>query len=185
MERLIKRIGDGIVFPTELVGVTLAPDNETMNTLLHRLAAYEDTGLEPEEVEELKIENRGLKANKAIMEKILEGKHNPHDTALITQQMLQIAHLRAELKELNAPRLHKLVQAENDGRLVVLPEVPEADRKLFADNLHDVFTEWADYASAGIFDMSEGECALAKAIMKALTREEAKAALAEKGEENA
>lgn len=105
----------------------------------------------------------------------------------------QAVHLRDRLKQIedilgdnyDVDHLKELVQAENDGRLIVLPEVPEADRKLFEDNLHDVFTEWADYASAGIFDMSEGECALAKAIMKALTREEAQAALAEEGEENA
>lgn len=83
--------------------------------------SYEETGLGPEEVEELKVENRGLKANKAIMEQILEGKHNPHDTALITQQMLQIAQLRTELEKLNTPRLRELAQAERDGRLVVLP----------------------------------------------------------------
>ena len=47
MERLTRRVDGKLVFPTELVGVTLAPDNEYIYTLLHRLAAYEDTGMEP------------------------------------------------------------------------------------------------------------------------------------------
>lgn len=42
MERLTERIGDGIAFPSELVGVMLTPDNEVMYALLNRLAAYED-----------------------------------------------------------------------------------------------------------------------------------------------
>lgn len=55
-------------------------------------------------VEELEKKNQGLKANKVIMEKILEGKHNPHDRALIDQQMLQIAQLRAELEQVTSQR---------------------------------------------------------------------------------
>ncbi len=49
MERLTKRSGDGgVVFPEELVGVTLTPDNRTMYKFLCRRAAYEDTGLSPQ-----------------------------------------------------------------------------------------------------------------------------------------
>lgn len=48
MERLTKRSKNGgVYFPEELVGVTLMPDNATIHRLLWRLAAYEDTGLEP------------------------------------------------------------------------------------------------------------------------------------------
>ena len=51
MERLTRRSdGGGVHFPEELVGVTLAPDNDTMYRLLCRLASYEDTGLTPAEV---------------------------------------------------------------------------------------------------------------------------------------
>lgn len=54
MERLTKRFSNGGVgFPSELVNVTLTPDNKTMYKLLTRLSAYEDTGLEPEEIREL------------------------------------------------------------------------------------------------------------------------------------
>lgn len=49
MKRLTKRSKNGgVYFPEELVGVTLTPDNATIHRLLWRLAAYEDTGLEPE-----------------------------------------------------------------------------------------------------------------------------------------
>ncbi len=123
-----------------------------MRKLANRLAAYEDTGLEPE----------NLEAGKFLLQYLAENK------GCLTGAL---------------GRLHEILEAENDGRLAVLPEVPEADRKLFADNLHDVFTEWANYdPSVGIFGMSEGERALADAIMKALTPDKAQAALAEEGE---
>ncbi len=48
MERLTKKIDSCTVFPEELVGVTLVPDNPIMCKMLLSLAAYEDTGLEPE-----------------------------------------------------------------------------------------------------------------------------------------
>ena len=55
MERLTKRSKNGgVYFPEELVGVTLTPDNATIHRLLWRLAAYEDTGLEPEQCENAK-----------------------------------------------------------------------------------------------------------------------------------
>lgn len=59
--------------------------------------------------------------------------------------------------------------------LVVLPEVPEADWEAFVDGLHDYFQEAANYdPSVGIFGMREGEAELAKALMDALNRQEAK-----------
>ena len=42
MERLTKIIDGGVVFPRELLGVTLTPDDDYMHKLLTRLAAYED-----------------------------------------------------------------------------------------------------------------------------------------------
>ena len=50
MERLTKRIDGGLVFPNELIGVMMTPSNDTMCQILTRLAAYEDSGLEPEEI---------------------------------------------------------------------------------------------------------------------------------------
>ena len=50
MERLTKRIDGRLVFPNELIGVMMTPSNDTMCRILTRLAAYEDSGLEPEEI---------------------------------------------------------------------------------------------------------------------------------------
>lgn len=66
-------------------------------------------------------------------------------------------------------RLKKYEDAEQDGRLVLLPEVSEKDRKLFADGLHDYFLEAKLYdPSVGIFGMTDGETALADALMEVL-----------------
>lgn len=53
MERLTKKIDGCTVFPEELVGVALVPDNPIMGKLLLRLAAYEDIGYTPEEIAKL------------------------------------------------------------------------------------------------------------------------------------
>lgn len=42
MKRLTRRVDGSLVFPSELVGVTITPDNEYMYALLQRLAAIED-----------------------------------------------------------------------------------------------------------------------------------------------
>ena len=52
MERLAKGMDGGRVFPNEHIGVMMTPSNDTMCQILTRLAAYEDTGLEPEEIKE-------------------------------------------------------------------------------------------------------------------------------------
>lgn len=92
MERLTRKIGGSVVFPTELLGVSLAPHNEYMHKLLTRLAAYEDTGLEPEEVVLKKL---------ALMGKVL-------------------SEIK-EFEGVPADRMIELAQAEKDGRLMVLP----------------------------------------------------------------
>lgn len=53
MERLTKRIDGSLVFPNKLIGVMMTPSNDAMYQILTRLAAYEDTGLEPEDVRRL------------------------------------------------------------------------------------------------------------------------------------
>lgn len=55
MDRITRKVGDGVVFPSELVGVCMEPSNLTMYKILTRLAEYEDTGLTPDEVEHLII----------------------------------------------------------------------------------------------------------------------------------
>lgn len=60
MKRLTKKVDGSVVFPAELVGVTLTPDNEYIHAVLQQLAAYEDTGLTPEEVLTMRCEMEEL-----------------------------------------------------------------------------------------------------------------------------
>ena len=98
MERLAKRIDGRLVFPNELIGVMMTPSNDTMCRILTRLAAYEDTGLEPEEIE-----------------RIVDAYGRGHTLRTESAERLEI------VREIKADRLLELVQAEQDGRLVVLP----------------------------------------------------------------
>ena len=90
MERLTYRLNDQCDNPTD--SIILKPylryeDSETRKKILNRLAAYEDTGLEPEQVMELKSFTQG-------------GVHKVDDGWKHVQELLQ---------------------AEQDGRLEVLP----------------------------------------------------------------
>ena len=90
MERLTYRLNDQCDNPTD--SIILKPylryeDPETRKKILNRLSAYEDTGLEPEQVMELKSFTQG-------------GIHKVDDGWKHVQDLLQ---------------------AEQDGRLVVLP----------------------------------------------------------------
>mgnify|MGYP006935593332 CR=1 FL=1 len=108
MERLTKRSGDGgIVFPEELVGVTLTPDNRTMYKLLCRLAAYEDTELTPEEINDLaSVREISPEAEYAI------SKHAEN----IIERLDKLLHQTDD-----DARLRELAKADKDGRVVVLP----------------------------------------------------------------
>lgn len=56
MERLTKRIGENVYFTQRKYESTLSAEWETQDVrnILHRLAAYEDTGLEPETVSKIR-----------------------------------------------------------------------------------------------------------------------------------
>lgn len=83
MERLTMRNSDGSVSQ---------PMRTTVEAVFYRLAAYEDTGLEPEEVTAIKH-------------------------ALIGQEIAKIT----EFEGISIQRLQEISQAEKDGRLEVLP----------------------------------------------------------------
>lgn len=86
----------------------------------------------------------------------------------------ELAHYKAAMP---LEQAQELAKAERAGRLVVLPEVPEADRQAFEGGLHDYFQEAANYdPSVGIFGMREGEAKLANALMSALNRKETEGA---------
>lgn len=94
MERLTRRIGSSVVFPNELLGISLAPDNECMHKLLTKLAAYEDTKMMPEDIDALRKREQGL-----------------------AEMLVDISCDCA----VTYTRLAELAQAEKDGRLAVLP----------------------------------------------------------------
>ena len=104
MERLTYRLNDQFDNPTD--SIILMPylryeDPETRKKILNRLAAYEETGLEPEEINDMALEVATLKT----IESMYGGLGKPD-------------HLR------------ELLQAEQDGRLVKLPFVAMVEQSL-------------------------------------------------------
>lgn len=103
MERLTRRIDGVVVYvgtknPCSTGQIPCEVDSAGVREMMYRLAAYEDTGLTPESVEALKLSMMG----KAISE--------------IT-----------EFNGLPIDRLRELAEADKDGRVVVLPDVPEVE----------------------------------------------------------
>lgn len=101
MERLIERdefgnadiIALSDMMPEIYAGLSFSETN-ALTDVLNRLAAYEDTGLEPEEIKEL-----------------------------CTDDVADIAKLfRRMIADGSLDHLQKLLQSEKDGRLVMLPE---------------------------------------------------------------
>ena len=101
MERLTYRLNDQCDNPTD--SIILKPylryeDPETRKKILNRLATYEDTGLEPEEIE-----------------RIVDAYGRGHTLRTESAERLEI------VREIKTDRLRELIQAEKDGRLEVLP----------------------------------------------------------------
>ena len=148
MDRLTKRIDGRLVFPSELIGVMMTPSNDTMCRILTRLAAYEDTGVEPEQVLELKSFTQG-------------GIHKIEDGWKHVQELLQ---------------------AEQDGRLVVLP--CKAGTLIYIGIRPAIITQFFGYVRERYFhavfcDENKGIDIPFEELGKTvfLTREEAEAAL--------
>ncbi len=95
MERLTQRMPSGY----GLADGYKINDLRSMRAVVALLAAYEDTGLEPEEIEQLKGEAFGLKVDK--------------------QELEQYRALAS------VDRLRELAQADKEGRCVVLPAKPD------------------------------------------------------------
>ena len=86
-----------------------------------------------------------------------------------------IAETEDILTDCTIERLRELIEADRNGRCIVLPEVDSKARDLFSESMHDVFTEWSySDPSTGIYGMTEDEKKLASAIMAALERCESK-----------
>ena len=165
MERLTKRIDGRLVFHNELIGVMMTPSNDAMYQILTRLAAYEDTGMEPEEIE-----------------RIVDAYGRGHTLRTESAERLEI------VREIKTDRLRELMQAEQDGRLVELPFVAmveqslqDGERKPMADQKHN-----GRYAVVYV-DHNKWKSPLIDICGKPYNREEAEnrmAVLAQKGGED-
>ena len=110
MERLTKRLEDGQAIFHECHGTCGTCDGANcycIGPMVDRLAAYEDTGLEPEEIE-----------------RIVGAYGRGHTLRTESAERLEI------VREIKADRLRELVQAEKEGRLVKLPFVAMVEQSL-------------------------------------------------------
>lgn len=101
MERLTKRIGAFVYYTKGKYEDTIPAECETQDVrnILSCLAAYEDTGLEPKEIERIvDAYGRGL--------------------SLRTESAQRLEMIR----EIPDDRLREIVEADRDGRCVVLPK---------------------------------------------------------------
>ena len=157
MERLTKRV-DGIA-----VLESWAIDKDPVSIiqrLCNRLAAYEDTGMEPEEINDMALEVATLKT----IESMYDGFGKPD-------------HIR------------DLLQAEKDGRMVMLP--CKAGSLIYVGRRPAIITRFFGYVRERYFhavfcDENKGIDIPFEELGKTvfLTREEAEAAMAEKGSTN-
>ena len=157
MERLTKRIDGRLVFPSELIGVMMTPSNDPMFQILTRLAAYEDTGLEPEDLK------------KAF-----------NETAILK--------LAAQVLRTTPDHLRDLLQAEQDGRMAVLPvkkgtkifRVVDIPEHKCQGRMRGHYFHSTKRIYKGVMQWEDGSD-FGKTVF--LTREEAEAAMAQKGGE--
>ena len=154
MERLTKRDIDGcLIHPWSFNGINGSYDiwdEELMEKQIDRLAAYEDTGLEPEEI---KV-HEAAKYNAGYY-------HGDEDRCRwIEKELGPIDHLR------------DLVQAEQDGLLVMLPcgtdaELVRDGHTFKADHWNHTLTSFRDAPEnksgkqVALFSIKEAEAALA------------------------
>lgn len=143
-------------------------DDEFMDSgvakFFNRLSAYEDTGLTPEEIKELR--------------------------ELCTDEVAELARtLHKAIESGEVDHLRDLLQAENEGRLVVLP--CKVGDHVWADGREAIVVWFFGYKTerylhAQFLDNAEYTdipfCEIGKTVF--LTREEAEAALALKGGED-
>ena len=97
MERLTYRYADGEAWAS-IYKVSACGEHECPGPIIERLAAYEDTGMTPEEIDALQKREQGL-----------------------AEMLVNVSCGCA----VSYSRLAELAQAEKDGRLVVLPCKPD------------------------------------------------------------
>lgn len=159
MERLTKRVDRIAVL--ESWAIDKDPVS-IIQRLCNRLAAYEDTGLEPEEIKELR--------------------------ELCTDEVAELARtLHKAMESGEVDHLRDLLKSEQDGRLVVLPcKVGDTVYFTLLGRIIEkpVFSIVSFSASARIYCAGTSEYFRPEDFGKTvfLTREEAEAALAQEGE---
>ena len=106
---------------------------------IDRLAAYEDAGLEPEKIEQLKGEVFGLKVDKQELEQVKrERRIIPKGYALVKLKLLEELDNFRELGPID--RLRELAQADREKRIIVIPK----DNNELLEKLKDLFfSDWA------------------------------------------
>ena len=176
MERLTNRSDDGQAFMNceecEASWCKKSGNHKTActaiycrNRLKDRLAAYEDTGLEPEEIE-----------------RIVDAYGRGHTLRTDSAERLEI------VREIKTDRLRELAKAEKDGRLEVLP--CKVGDHILADGREAIVVWFFGYKTGRYLHaqfLDNAECAdipfyeIGKNLF--LTREDAEAALALKGGE--
>ena len=162
MERLTYRLNDQCDNPTD--SIILKPylryeDPETRKKILNRLSAYEDTGLEPEEIE-----------------RIVDAYGRGHTLRTESAERLEI------VREIKTDRLRELAKAEKDGRLKVGDHILADGREAIVvwffgyktgRYLHAQFLDNAECADIPFYEIGKNRLS---------AREEAEAAIAQEGD---
>lgn len=116
-------------------------DTEYSGKAIDRLAAYEDTGLEPEDLR--------LAFDEYLMRVLFEDwKDKPQCVT--------------------ADRLRELAQADREGRCVVLPKADRSSYISIADLLSDDLTDWIHDPSVGLYGPNGEEAAIMRCFITAL-----------------
>ena len=166
MERLTYRLNDQFDNPTD--SIILMPylryeDSETRKKILNRLAAYEDTGLEPEEIE-----------------RIVDAYGRGHTLRTESAERLEI------VREIKTDRLRELAKAEKDGRLEELPFVAMVEQSLQDGKMKPLGDQKHNGRYAVVYvDRNKWKSPLIDICGKPYNREEAEArmaALAQEGD---
>lgn len=121
-------------------------DTEHSGQWVDRLAAYEDTGLEPEELGKLAVKMEAALPYKAFFEDLVDG-----------QKLSEaLSHIRY------------LALADKEGRCVVLPKADRSSYISIADLLSDDLTDWIHDPSVGLYGPNGEEAAIMRCFITAL-----------------
>lgn len=163
MERLTQRLRTGEVLMASEYEEKYT-EQEWISVLQDRLAAYEDTRLTPEEINDLaSVREISPEAEYAI---------NKHAGTIIERLDKLLAQTDDDV------RLRELAEADKDGRLVVLPcKVGDTVYRLFAGNPDNPVIATLKINTVAEAVKLIGKMGMHKYIGTFLTREEAEAAL--------